>query len=1483
VICPSCGHDNLDDARFCELCAAELGCVCAACATANQAGARFCRSCRAPLAPPESATPSEPQAPVSTAAPAPSSFSGGRYQVKRFLGEGARKRAYLVHDNRLDREVAIAVIKTDGLDADGLARVQREAQAMGRLGDHPHIVTVYDIGEEEGAGGQAHPFIVSEYMSGGDLEALLRQAPGHRLSLDEAVRIANEVRQALEHAHSRSIVHRDLKPGNIWLTEDGHARLGDFGLALALDRSRLTMEGMMVGTVAYMAPEQALGRQPDARSDLYSLGCVLYEMLTGRPPFLGDDAVAVISQHINTAPVAPSWHNPEVPRALEALIMRLLAKDPADRPESAASIPEALATIAQAGAGVAGQAIEEEANPLDRLAGGVFVGREKEMDELRAGLEEALSGRGRLLMLVGEPGIGKTRTSEELATYAGLRRAQVLWGRCYEGEGAPAYWPWVQIIRSYVHDRDPDELKSQMGPGAADIAQVVSEVSERLPGLPSPPDLEPEQARFRLFDSITAFLRNASSHEPLVLVLDDLHWADKPSLLLLQFLAREMRGARLLVLGTYRDIELGRQHPLAQTLGELNREGLSQRILLRGLTDRDVARFIELTAGAAPPAPLVEAVYRETEGNPFFVNEVVRLLVSDGRLERPEDVKSWSVTVPQSVREVVGRRLDRLSDDCNSVLAIASVIGREFQLEALERLSEVKGDRLLEVLEEAVASKVAVEVPRLAGRYTFGHALIRETLYEELSTTRRLRLHRQVAEALEDLYGADPEPHLAELAYHFAEAANAGGDPEKAIDYSVRAGARAAQQRAYEDAIAHYERALQTLESTGAGADRTAGLLLELGEARWATGEFLEARATLLKAAEIAKEADLPNVMAEAALGYQGRVVAFNAGVVDEVAISLFEHALARLGDSDDPLRARVLAGLASALAFSAPMERRESLCQEAVEIARRHGDQLVLAAVLLDRHWALWSPDNLEERLEMTAEMQRLAAATGSKGITLAGAWLLWDLLEQGEMRAWDEESVALAAAAEESRQPYYLWIAEIGRAGRHHMLGEFEEAERVSQRALAVGQEAQNRNAVQIFGAQMGLVRREQGRLAEMEPAVTGIATQVSGIPAWRCGLAWLYAELGRQEEARAAFESFAKDGFAALPRDMAWLLGTVLLADVCVKLDDRERAAVLYDSLLPFADRCASFASIFVGPVSRFLGMLATTLERWPEAEAHFQRALAMCERMGTRPWEAWTQHGYAEMLLARGERGDRTKAVELLNAALDTGHELGMKTLVDRALAAKLKVAGIDTSDLRTSIEAVAASVYVDKPDMRSHAAPDGTVTIMFSDIEGSTAMTERLGDQRWMEVLREHNAIVREQLADHGGFEVKSEGDGFMLAFQSARQAVQCALDIQQALALRNQSAEEPLRVRMGLHTGEVIKEGDDFFGRNVILAARIAAQAQGGQVLVSSLVKGATESAGDFAFAEGRDLELKGLAERQTVFEVEWVPGGAIPEPEGAA
>ena len=342
---------------------------------------------------------------------------------------------------------------------------------------------------------------------------------------------------------------------------------------------------------------------------------------------------------------------------------------------------------------------------------------------------------------------------------------------------------------------------SEMGSGAADIAEVVSDVRERLPGLPPAPQLEPEQARFRLFDSITAFLKTPSQRQPLVLVLDDLHWADQPSLALLQFVARELSGARVLIIGTYRDMELSRRHPLAEALGELTRERLFQRVLLRGLTQGGVISFIEMTSGHAVPRGLAEAVHTQTEGNPLFVTEVVRLLAQGGDLgaEQVWETDSWALRIPEGVREVIGRRINRLSQRCNEALTVASIVGREFTLDQLKPIVEdVTEDRLFEVLEEALDARVIEELPQSVGRYQFTHALIQETLTSELSLTRRVRLHARIAETMEEMYGDAADAHAAELAHHFAEAQTVLGS-EKFVHYSLLAGERAMVSYAHEE------------------------------------------------------------------------------------------------------------------------------------------------------------------------------------------------------------------------------------------------------------------------------------------------------------------------------------------------------------------------------------------------------------------------------------------------------------------------------------------------------------------------------------------------------------------------------------------------------------------------------------------------------------------------------------------------------------
>jgi class 3 adenylate cyclase len=408
-------------------------------------------------------------------------------------------------------------------------------------------------------------------------------------------------------------------------------------------------------------------------------------------------------------------------------------------------------------------------------------------------------------------------------------------------------------------------------------------------------------------------------------------------------------------------------------------------------------------------------------------------------------------------------------------------------------------------------------------------------------------------------------------------------------------------------------------------------------------------------------------------------------------------------------------------------------------------------------------------------------------------------------------------------------------------------------------------------MFGAIQFAIRREQGRLSELEAPIRGFAQMYPAVPAWRTALAFNYAERDMPEEARVEFEILAKDNFSIFPRDGNWPIAMALLTETCAFLGDTERAEYLYRQLLPYGDRCIIVGAAVdcYGANHRILGRLATTLEHWDDAERHYQDAMEMDKRMGAGRFAGWTFHLYADMLLRRDGPADKEKALSLLSRALDVAERLGLTALLERSLALKMKAQGIDLSDLGTSIDTVAREALAEQPDLKAHAAPDGTVTIMFSDIEGSTAMADRLGDTKFMEVLREHNAIIRDQIKANAGFEVKSEGDGFMVAFQSAGKALTCAAARQRALVTRNENAVEPVKIRVGLHAGEVIKEGEDFFGRNVIMAARVASQAHGGEILVSGVLKALLQGS-DVVWGEKRVVELKGLSGEQEIWLVEW-------------
>ena len=406
------------------------------------------------------------------------------------------------------------------------------------------------------------------------------------------------------------------------------------------------------------------------------------------------------------------------------------------------------------------------------------------------------AGHGRLMLIGGEPGIGKSRLADELAARATARGALVLVGRCWEAGGAPAYWPWMQSLRRYVRDTDTATLRSQLDLGAMEVARLVPELRTRLPDLGEPPSLETEGARFRLFDATSEFLRRACERRPIVLVLDDLHAADVPSLLLLRFLAQELGSMRMLVMAAYRDVAPRPGPDLAELLAAVVREPATRRVSLSGLSRDEAAEYVDLTAPELASAQLVAALHEETEGNPLFVGEIVRLLAAEG-VDAPSAAEGRRA-VPRSLRDVIARRLTHLSDECNRVLVLASVLGREFALAPLVHMSDVSEDELLDLADEAIADRVLSDLPAGAGRLRFEHVLIRDTLYDGLTSARRVRLHRQAVQALEALYGSEPGPHLSELAHH----AMAGGEFEHAVAYARRAGSRELASLAYEEAPA---------------------------------------------------------------------------------------------------------------------------------------------------------------------------------------------------------------------------------------------------------------------------------------------------------------------------------------------------------------------------------------------------------------------------------------------------------------------------------------------------------------------------------------------------------------------------------------------------------------------------------------------------------------------------------------------------------
>ncbi len=1372
-------------------------------------------------------------APAAPSEPLPASFVAGRYAVRRFLGEGGSKKVYLGEDTRLEREVALAVV--EGLDLLSMERVRREARAVARLGDHPHIVAIYDTAEDHG-----QLLTVYQYMAGGDVARLL--AEEKQLPTARTLAIAKDVCRALAAIHQAGIVHRDLKPANVFLAADGSARVGDFGLATAHGIDRITQHGTILGTVSYMPPEQALGGDVTAQSDLYSLGCLLYELVTGRPPFVGDDPTAVITQHLNVPPVAPSFLADGCPASFEKVILQLLEKDPGKRPGSATAVLASLEAVNPEEA----SARHSTENPLARLSKGVFVGREKELEKLRTAFDEAFAGHGGLVLLVGEPGIGKTRTTQELETYARVRGATVLWGRTHESSGAPPYWPWVQAGNQWAAQ---EGTNLQLSPDTIGELSRIFPVLRQTPNFVEPRvESDPEAAQFRLFDAYATFLRAMAEQAPLVVALDDLHWADKPTLLLLQHVARELSRSRILVVGNYRDTDITRQSALSESLASLHRESGFERIVLRGLSREEVAAYIRAKANVEPKREVLDRIFEETEGNAFFLSELVNLMAEEGTLSKDS---ISDIAIPDGVKEALGRRLNRLSPETNELLQVATIIGREFAYDTLVALGDRDEDELLKLIEEALEARVIEELPQ-PGRYRFTHAQMQETLLAELSTTRRVRLHGQVGEALEKRWGARAEEYASRLAEHFVEAAMLSPrHATKALRYSQHAGIEAADKLAWQDAANHYSRALEQVEAAGGLAPLDEAALHEgLGRAYAAMGggherDGLRELTRAFRAYADARDAEQSFRVAEF-VGVSGLMGARAEGLLGE-AIGLEPEGSVPRGTLE--------AYLGQRQGTRGVYEEALRRLGTALKIAEKTGDRRL--ALTASRHRATVQDFNgrlgLEDHVQAAALADELGDFVASAGAHTMAA--LGHLTHDLDLNRAAAHIAKARLSAEKTGLSSVIVTTTYFEANVHLSRGELALQEPLQRAlglspldprilstkfffALAVGDDETALETLGVFGQ---LARDLHG-------------VERGGLLTWGIcvGALWWWMT-GSEDALRLAERLGAEYGGAPARGAGSDRLIHPSRGLLAIASGNRDRAAAWHDEASPGESWRRSGVPVFelvLGLVDEALGRIDEALSHYDEAFETYRPSLFHWSMVGLER---------ARLLLDLG----RPEAAEAIDQVLAVTTQIGMNRWRDKAVALRVKLQGITSDDMRSSIVAVNAAVQSEHPDLRPQAAPDGTVTLLFSDIENSTPLNERLGDARYMELLRAHNALIETQVKAHRGYVVKTMGDGYMVAFKSAADGLRCAIAIQEAIA----GMEEVVRVRIGLHTGEMVKDDNDFFGRHVTLAARVASLAAGGEILVSGIVHELVAGQG-FAFDGGREADLKGLAGTHRVYRV---------------
>jgi class 3 adenylate cyclase/tetratricopeptide (TPR) repeat protein len=905
------------------------------------------------------------------------------------------------------------------------------------------------------------------------------------------------------------------------------------------------------------------------------------------------------------------------------------------------------------------------------------VGREAEIATMSDAFKRVAGGEGREAWLIsGEAGLGKTTLVADTARVAFDAGACVLFGHCEEDLATP-YQLFAEALGHYVTYATEDQLVAHVDAYGSELVRLVSALASRLPGLPPSKATDADTERYLLFAAVAGLLVMVSQHQPVVLVLDDLQWADRASLQLLRHVIAAEQPMRLLMLGTYRDSELSHAHALRETLGVLRRHSGVSRIELTGLDDIGVVALMEAAAGHtldAASTGLAHAVYRETDGNPFFVSEVLRHLSETGAISQ-DATGRWvaedsleQMALPDSVREVIGGRVVRLGQDAERVLSMAAVIGRDFDLDVLARAARKSEDDLLDVLDAAAAVALVREMADTPGRYNFAHALIQHTLYEDLGPNRRARAHRHVAEALEDLYGDRPGARVGELARHWS-AATQPIDLAKAINYSRQAADAALSALAPADALGYYAQALDLYaQAHDADSVLALDLAIGLGTAQRQTGDPAF-RDTLLDAARRAADLGDTERLVAAALA-NNRGIFSGAGVIDADRVAILEMALEPL-TADNPDRALVLATLCAELTFGSPLERRQALADEALTIAESADDDAAIVRVLNHVFPPLLVPSLLEQSLARTADALVRAERVGDPVLLFFAAWWRAETAARaGDIDEMDRCLEIAGSTVEQLDQPTLNWTHTLTRAWRAQIAGNTEQAEQWATEALQLGTDSGEPDATTIFGAQLIIVNQQRGTMSELVPLIEQIAAETPDVgPGVLNGvLAHAHVEGDRTDDARQLLEEFAAANFD-LPSDPAWLIGMVEYAEAAIECRNPRYAAPLFDRLAPWTDQLSTAGGVTTqGPVSHYLGGLATVLGRYDEAGSYFTQAAAFSDRVGAKFFAARTDLSWGKMLAQRRAPGDCEKARELLTKAHTTATAHGYANVQRRAAEA-----------------------------------------------------------------------------------------------------------------------------------------------------------------------------------------------------------------------